>query len=275
MESSNATVDIRSIREVPEIMSDALCERLFRNVISAKSALSSATLKRVQTALRASIHLPGFRDANNAPEKLLFQHAVCAFRQHSTELIAALLQAWLELQTNFSEAVRVHLGHINVVATIPSNYPRYFIGPLNVEELQNLASSFCELNKDTDYDSTLLMTFCLTRWRPLAVADDRKSVTQTLAADESTTGDDYLSTAERDLELLDQRVQALVVQLGKAASNLTNAGKLPDPELITAIQNVRQETTTLSDRIWISDQETTLIWLSPNQRRRFPSCALR
>src|SRR5262249_30266417 len=110
MESSNTTFDIRSIREVSQIMSDALCERLFRNVISAKSALSAATLKRLQSGLRSSIHLPGFRDVNNAPEKLLFQHAVCAFRQHSTELIAALLQAWLELQTNFSEAVRVHLG---------------------------------------------------------------------------------------------------------------------------------------------------------------------
>lgn len=89
---------------INDFMVDDYRQQVFQRVLDGYEQLSSATLSRLNASIKRHVQVPGFRNSAKAPKALILRHLAKPFEK-SSELAAAVLAAWAEMNSTLSTKV--------------------------------------------------------------------------------------------------------------------------------------------------------------------------
>ena len=243
------------LRAACATISDEQCDRVFRLVMQARQGLNPSTRTRLQRALRSALKIPGFRDASRAPENLLAQHSVCAFRRHSDELVAALLEAWFELQATLATQVGDYLTQRAIATGIVRPFPLTFVARHDPGELHQLAEEYVESNPAAILDDVVVMAFCLAEL-PEEVFTDRTPARDGACSDSGAVDveedfalNDQLKKVETEIDSLAARFRELGARLVAAGQLLADQETPPSHDISEELENATRAFAALRSRV--------------------------
>lgn len=89
---------------INDFMIDDYRQQVFQRVLEGYEQLSSASLARLNASIKRHVQVPGFRNSAKAPKALILRHLSKPFEK-SSELAAAVVAAWAELNSTLSTKV--------------------------------------------------------------------------------------------------------------------------------------------------------------------------
>lgn len=264
------------------LMTDEYRRIVVHRAVTHIDTVSQHAQKRLQTAIRKSVNLPGFTDPTRAIRSAKRQALIAEVikeTHRSSALMGAVLQTWTESHLDLREAVSNYLAADRDPTGEPPEIEEEFVMVWSQSEMRSRTNDFVAQNASFNWDDVALMICCVTGGAPvpddfaesLVNYQDEKHHSHDqpeLQSQELTQSDSSFTQEVNAMTRLPSILQDMIAQLDALPSDTAEWDQIPqfiaEIHALTTkkLQERDQDRATLRDALvrLAREADSALIW---------------